>query len=369
MAARDVLVIGGGIVGAACARALAARGLAVTILDSSREAGIATQASAGMLAPLAECGPDDPMMALSVRARDYYRELAPILKDESGIDVGLWTDGILTAALTEDEEGNLHNRIAWQRQQGLNADWLPADDLQRRCPGINPGVRGALLAPEDGALEPLALLEALLVSATRHGAHIARGERVEEIRLADGRVSGVGTDRGFRTAGTVVLAAGCWSGRIDGLPRPLSVEPIRGQMTAFDWLPDEPGAIVYGGRAYVLRRGSEMLAGSTMEHAGFDAGVTEEGQNRILTAAARLYPGVANQRARRAWAGLRPSTPDGRPIMGQDPEFEGLWYATGHGRNGILLAGLTGELVGQMLTGEPSEDDLTPMSPGRFWHG
>ncbi len=170
-----------------------------------------------------------------------------------------------------------------------------------------------------------------------------------------------------RPAGAVVLAAGCWSGRVGGLPRPLSVEPIRGQMAALPWPKDEPPAIVYGAGGYVLRRGKEALVGSTMEHAGFDPSVTEEGLQHIYRAMRRIYPALDPRDVTRTWAGLRPVTPDGRPMLGPDPTIPNLWYATGHGRNGILLAGLTGELLADLYAGEPVEYDLTPMEPGRFW--
>lgn len=363
----DVLVVGGGIIGAACAHALATRGITVAIRDSGSESGIATQGSAGMLAPLAETGADDPLLGISVRGRDLYREVVPPLEEETGVAIGLWSDGILKVAFTEQEEDAIRHAIAWQRQQGLNSEWLPAGDLRERYPGLNPDIRGAMLAPEDGALEPLALLEGFLLSATRHGARLTRGERVERIERDEGRVTGVGTADGPIEAGAVLIAAGCWAGQIEGLPRPLSVEPVRGQMTAFDWPADEPGAIVYGPGGYVLRRGNELLAGSTMEHVGFDADVTETGQARIIEHATRLYPALEDATIRRRWAGLRPGTPDGRPIVGPDPEVSGLWYAAGHGRNGILLAAVTGEIIAHQFLGEDVEYDLSPVAPGRFW--
>jgi len=367
MSLPDVLIVGGGVIGAAAARSLATAGVAVQIIDSGTEDGIATQASAGMLAPLVETELDDPLLRICVRSRDLYSELAPTLLEETGVDVGMWSDGILKVALTDDEEDAARGLIAWQRQQGLNSEWLSAVELRERCPGISKEARGALLAPEDGALRPLALLEALLVSATRYGARISARERVEAIEIEQGRVTGVRTDRATHRAETVLLSAGCWSGRVEGLPRPLSVEPVRGQVLGYDWPAGEPPAILYSGRGYLLQRGEELLAGSTMEHVGFDASVTPEGRAQIAETAARLYPALADAPVRRSWAGLRPATPDGRPIVGPDPHLEGLWYATGHGRNGILLAAVTGEILVNLLTENTLEYDLSPLEPGRFW--
>jgi len=133
-------------------------------------------------------------------------------------------------------------------------------------------------------------------------------------------------------------------------------------------LADEPPAIIYGAGGYVVKRGPEAIAGSTMENAGFDASVTPDGLDRLRQVAARIYPSLADGEIRRSWAGLRPQTPDGRPIIGPDPHASRLWYATGHGRNGILLAGYTGELVARLHSGETIEHDLSCVMPGRFWN-
>ena len=367
MATPEVLVVGGGIVGAACARALAHRGVTVTVLEAGPKPGAATQAAAGMLAPFAEALPEDPVLSLAVRARDLYRELGPVLRDETGIDIGLWTDGILEVCFSEAEAGAARNKVAWQRQSGFTADWLTPDELRDRAPGIAPDALGAALAPEDGALEPMLLLDALLDSAEARGAVLVKGERVEEITIRGARVTGVRTTADHRAGGALVLAAGCWSGRIGGLPRPVSVEPIRGQMLALDWPDDEPRAIAYGAGGYVVHRGGEAVAGSTMEHVGFDTSVTQDGIASILGTACRLYPTLGGSQVRRTWAGLRPGTPDGRAMLGQDPEVTNLWYATGHGRNGVLWAGITGEMLARMFLGEDTEYDLQPLDPGRFW--
>jgi glycine oxidase len=370
MTTPDVVVVGGGIVGAAVARALAVAGHQVEIMDGGAEPGVATQASAGMLAPLVDVSENDVLIGLRVRGRDLYRELAPVLLEETGVDVGLWLDGVLQLAFTEAEETQSRGAVASHRQQGLNSEWLSTSELRNRYPGLSPEARGAVLAPEDGALVPLATLEALLVSAARSGARLVRDEAVIGLETEEGRVTGVRTRTGVRPAGAVVIAAGAWSGRIGGLPRPLSVEPVRGQMLAQEWPTDEPPAIVFGRHGYVLKRGSEALVGATMEFAGFDAGTSEAGQAHLLQTGACLYPALAGQPVRRSWAGLRPCTPDGHPIVGQDADWPNLWYATGHGRNGVLLAAVTGEIIAHLFSGNPSDQleiDLTPVRPSRFW--
>jgi glycine oxidase len=370
MAAPDVLVVGGGIVGAAVTHALARADVAVELVDSGAESGIATPASAGMLAPLVEADADEALLGFALRGRDLYRELAPALVEHAGVDIGLWLDGVVKLALTDAEEAHGRSVMASHRQQGLNVEWLSAGEVRERCPGIGPDVRGGLLAPEDGAVQPLAVVEGLLVAATRRGARVSRGDQVVAVETGDGQVTGVRTATGRRPAGAVVIAAGAWSGRIGGLSRPLSVEPVRGQMVAYGWPADEPGAIVFGGGGYIVHRGAEALVGSTMEFVGFDAGATDAGRAHLMGVAGHLYPALQDAAVQRAWAGLRPCTPDGYPIIGQDADCPNLWYATGHGRNGVLLAPITGEVIAHLALGNPIEQleiDLTPVRPSRFW--
>lgn len=366
MNAPDVLVVGGGVVGAACAHALAEQDISVEVLDDAQP-GAATTASAGMLAPFADAKQDDPMFGLAIRGRDFYRDLVPELQEETGIDVGLWTGGILHVAFSPADVDRLKADVAWQRQAGLTTEWLDAEHMRELAPGISPDAWGALHAAEDGALDPAALLKALQASAAARGVAFSLGVRVQGLLMRDGQATGVRTTMGDRPAGAVLIAAGCWSGRIEGLPRPLAVEPIRGQIVALEWPAGEPTSIAFGPACYVLRRGPEALVGATMEYAGFDASVTQEATDRLIQAGARLYPALATRPVLRKWAGLRPMTPDGCPYIGADPHVKGLWYATGHGRNGVVLAGITGRIVASLYAGQPVEHDLRQVSPGRFW--
>ena len=367
MLSPDVVVIGGGIIGVACAHRFASHGLTTTVLESGPEPGAATPAAAGMLTTFAESDPADPMFVFSVRARDLYAELIPALQEETGLDIAYRTDGILQLALDEDDITRLREAVSMQRQSGFTVDWLSIDEVRKIAPGVGPDVLGAAMAAEDGGLDPLALHQALLESARRrHGVEIvaSRGDQL----LFDGeRVTGVRTASGTVSAGAVVLAAGCWSSQVRGLPRALPVEPIRGQMVALDWPPDEPPATVYAGHGYVMERRGEAIGGSTMEHVGYDPSTTQDGLDDVLAKIRRIYPALGNATVRRTWAGLRPGTPDMLPIIGRDPTVTNLWYATGHGRNGILLAGITGEVLLQLFTGEEVEYDLTPVDPARLW--
>jgi glycine oxidase len=307
------------------------------------------------------------MLGLAVRARDFYTELGPALLEETGIDIGLQNNGILEVAFSEDEVAGVKKEVAWHRQCGFAAEWLSAEELQELAPSIAPKALGAAYAPEDGALNPLALLQALTKSAQEAGTEFIRGEEVKQLLIAGSNVRGVRTSAKDRDAGIVLIAGGAWSGQIAGLPRPLSVQPIRGQMAAMSWPDNCPEMIVYGAGGYVLPQAGGAVAGSTMEHAGFDVTVTEKGLEHIRTVVRQLLPALGDVLFSRTWVGLRPCTPDGQPIVGQDPYLSGLWYATGHGRNGILLAGYSGELLAQLYFGEEMELDLVPVSPTRFW--
>ena len=221
--------------------------------------------------------------------------------------------------------------------------------------------------PEGGALDARLLVEALLASAAANGTMTTRGERVTEVLTEAGSVVGVRTATETVPSGAVVIAAGAWSGQIGGLPRPLSVEPIRGQMVAVGWPDQEPPAVIYAGSGYVIQRGNEAVAGTTMEHVGFSTATTKAAVDGLMDSVYRVYPALRGTSAAHKWAGLRPMTPDGNPIVGPDPEIPNLFYATGHGQAGIMLGTLTGEIVLELVLGHELEYDLTPLDPQRFW--
>jgi glycine oxidase len=334
------------------------------VIEPGGDMGQAWRAAGGMLAPQIEADPGDPLLELGLAGRDHYHPLAAALRETTGIDVGVWREGIARVATDPIEAAELQAKVAWQQQQGYACEWLEPDELRRRCPWLAPAA-GALWAPEDGALEPQQLVSALLADARRLGATVAT-DRGTAILSSGDRIAGVKGEAGSYTAAEVVVAAGAWSALIKGLPRPLPVEPVRGQMAALPWPPGMPRAIVYNRDSYLLARGDEAILGSTMERVGFQPEVTAEGLARIFAATIALCPSLLRAKLRRSWAGLRPVTPDGLPIIGAEPELQGLWYATGHGRNGILLAGLTGALVRQLMDGERPSLDLVPFSPQRF---
>jgi len=360
----DVIVVGAGAVGAACARELAVAGRRVLIVDRGTPEGEAWRAAAGMLAPQIEAVPEDPLFDLGLAGRERYGLLAPLLLSSTGIDIGLWQSGIAHLALNESSAHDLRLSVSLQRQQGHLCDWLDAAEVKEQWPWLGPS-HGALWAPRECALDPVRLVEALLADARAHGAVVVQ-DQVVQLEQAGDRVTGV-RGRDFYAAPEVVIAAGAWSGAIRGMPRPLSVQPVRGQMAALPWPLGVPPAIMYNRDCYLVYRDGEALIGSTMEYAGFDHSPTPEGIERIRTAVSAMYPQLASLTIRRTWAGLRPISPDGRPIVGAEPRLPGLWYATGHGRNGILLAGITGVIIRELLDGEDPREEMDALRADRFW--
>ncbi|HEU5169088.1 MAG TPA: glycine oxidase ThiO [Gemmatimonadales bacterium] len=362
----DVIVVGGGVVGAACARELALTGRHVGMLEPGGARGQAWRASAGMLAPQIEGHPSDALFDLGLAGRELYPQLAADLKEATGIDIGLWQEGIAALALDESDAARLRSTVAWQRQQGHLCDWLDTGEVRERFPWLGPCL-GALWAPREGAVDPVPLVQALRADAATHRAVLVEDEGVRIDRRGD-RLVGVTGRRDRYMADQVVVAAGAWSGLLEGLPRPLSVEPVRGQMAALPWPAGIEPAIVYHRQCYLVARGREAIVGSTMEYVGFDAAVTSAGLARILSAAAVFYPPLKDLTVMRSWAGLRPTTPDGLPILGGEPRLEGLWYATGSGRHGILLAPITAMLLRLMMNGQTPTEDLSALRPERFWN-
>lgn len=359
----DVAVVGGGVIGAASARALALRGLAVGLFDPGPPPGAASSASAGMLAAQIEAA-DHDWLSLATGARDRYPALAGELQAATGRAIGLRQDGIATVAFDAARASELQELGRRQQAAGLRAEWLDGAEVSRRWRGAAAGCRGALFAPDDGVVSPPALTAALLAHATIVGTRML-AEKVESVLHRDGRVVALGTQRHQVTARHVVIAAGAWSPALAGLPRPLAVVPVRGQLAEMDWPAGVAPATLYHDHGYVLQRGDKAILGSTMEHAGFNAHVTDAGQTEILRGARRLLPSLGGQ-VLRSWAGLRPVTPDGLPLVGADPEIDGLWYATGHGRNGILLAALTGDVIADLIVDGATAVDINPFRPDRF---
>lgn len=351
----DVLIIGAGAIGGACARELLSAGASVTVLDQVPvRRGAAWVASAGMLAAQVEAGSADPLLPLAIAGRRWFADQPPSFRSA----IGSLDCGIVAVAHDGAEVVSLQERVSWQQQQGLRSSWLDPAEVATRWPWLAPSL-GAAWSPDDGAVDPQRLVTELRRDAVERGAKLVH-DRALALDHDGRRVRGVIGTLGRYAADTIVLAAGAWSGTLANLPRALPVAPVRGQMLAFRWPAGVPSAVVYGGGSYLLNRGDELLVGATVERAGFDVRVTPEGIADLHARAAAVYPALAAMTPLRTWAGLRPGTPDGLPIIGAESRLQGLWYATGHGRNGILLSGITGAIVARAMAGAAIDPALSP---------
>ena len=368
----DVTIIGGGVIGLTIARALAQRGIRdICLIERGALGQEASFAAAGMLAPQAEANSLDEFFALACRSRDLYANFAASLLDETGIDIELDTTGTLYVALNDHDLAEIEKRYAWQAAAGLPVEKLTTGQARELEPCVNPKIAGALRFPLDVQVENRRLLSALTNSVAKLGVTIHTGTSVESLRVERNRVTGVQTSRGFISCATVVAAAGAWWGFIRFATAPdkpeFAIEPVRGQMISFDARPQLTRHVIYSPRGYIVpRRDGRLLAGSTSEYAGFAKQVTAGGINSILTNAQEISPSISALPIVDTWAGLRPRAPDSLPVLGPCDEIDGLFYATGHYRNGILLAPVTGELISDAVVAGVTSPLLGPFSPNRF---
>jgi glycine oxidase len=346
----DIVIAGGGVIGLTIARALALRGVRdVCLVERGRLGREASWAAAGMLLPQVEADAPDEFFNLACQSRDLYPAFAAALREETGIDVELDTTGTLYLALTNHDYEEIEKRYEWQTRAGFAVERLSGAEARALEPCISEGTLGALQFPKDIQVENRRLLSALANSVTKLGVDIATQTTVDSLIIEGNHVRGVQTSRGAISCPTVVIAAGTWSSFIKTAPVP-AIEPVRGQMICLEAKPRLTRHVIYSPRGYIVpRQDGRLLAGSTSENAGFAKCVTAGGIATILRNALEISPAIADLPVVDTWAGLRPRAADGLPVIGPCGEIDGLFCATGHYRNGILLAPLTGELISKAI--------------------
>jgi glycine oxidase len=312
-----------------------------------------------MLAPVGELAFGEPeLLKMTVAAAELYPGFVAELEEASGIPTGYRRDGALHLALDRDEAAELRRVHDLQRSLGLGAEWLPPRRCRELEPGLTPSFNGAVHAPEEAAVDPRALVAALLAALEAEGVELLTGTVVETALFDGDRIAGVRTEGGEELrAAAVVLAAGAWSGQVEWLPEPARppVRPVKGQSVE---LRARDGAapcrrIVASERVYLVPRpDGRLIVGATVEEQGFDTAVTAGGVYELLREAYRLLPEIAEMELIEAAAGLRPGTADNLPLIGASG-VDGLLWASGHYRNGILLAPLTANTLVDQLEGVP----------------
>jgi glycine oxidase len=351
-----VVIVGGGIMGLSIALELRKRAeLEVVVLEKSIPGAEASSAAAGMLAPQFEAEGPGPMLELALLSRMAWPKWVAELQEQSGVDCAYLPSGGLQVAFTDDEVHALDARLAWQSAHGLRGELLEPAALQQLEPAISRRALAALYFPDDHQVDPKKLLPALAVAATRAGVQFRSGT-VRSIGAGQ-----VDLDGERPPADRIVLAAGAWSGLVTGAEvDPARVRPMRGQLVELHTRAPLVTRLLKSADGYVVPRADgRVLAGSTMEMVGFDKNVTAAGVKKVLDAAIALVPELERAALTQSWAGLRPWTDDQLPFIGEGPS-PGLLLATGHFRNGILLAPITARLVGQLVRGERTTVDLKP---------
>jgi glycine oxidase len=353
----DAIIVGGGVIGLSCAWRLAGAGASVVVLERGGRPAGATRVAAGMLAPVGELSFGEPrLLELNLEAAALYPEFVAELERASGVETGFARSGALHVALDRDEAAQLRRVHELQRGLELEAEWLAPGACRELEPGLTPSLAGGVHAPGEASVDPRALSAALLAAlAGREESEFRIGEEPVEAIFEGSRLAGVRTDAGAELrAGVVLLAAGAWSGRAEWLPeeaRP-PVRPVKGEILELRPAPGEGapcGRILASERVYLVPRpDGRLIAGATVEERGFDTAVSAGGVHELLREAYRLLPEVAEMELVDAMASLRPGTPDNLPLVGPSP-LEGLHWATGHFRNGILLAPLAAARVVEQL--------------------
>lgn len=368
----QVAVIGAGVVGLGIAWRLAQRGAHVTVFDKGAAGQGASHAAAGMLAACAEAEPgEEALVGLGRASQALWPDFAAELLAVTGIDVELRREGTLIVALTADDQARLAHDLAFQRGLGLPLAWISAAEARRREPHLGPRLAGAIASPEDHQVENRKLAAALQAAANAAGAVVREHTAVASIALAGERVTGVRlADGSLFAADAVVLATGAWSRQIGGIEAELlpPVRPIKGQMVALKMAAGAPliRHVIWAPNIYMVpRNDGRLILGATVEEKGFDTALTAGGILSLLEAAWRAVPGIEELAVAEMWVGHRPGSRDDAPILGR-AAVKGLIYATGHHRNGILLAPLTAQAIAGLVLDGAVDDTIRPFGMERF---
>jgi glycine oxidase len=365
----DALVIGAGVVGCAVARELAAARLKVVAVERESPGAGASGAAAGILAPQVGANAPSPILSLGLESRAMFPQLVDELRSETGIDVPYRAAGTLSLALDAEEEAALEKRFQWQTEAGLPVERISCGRVSTLEPAISTHIRTALRFPYDHQIENVTLIRALTTSAEKRGVQFRSASEVTSVLVKAGMVEGVAIGPGRIYAPIVVVCSGAWSGLLETGGPKLPVTPVRGQMLALESDEARIDRVIMTERGYLVPRiDGRIIVGSTSEQVGFDTSVTVKGIATLMEVAGTVVPSLHHARISGIWAGLRPATSDGLPILGPAGSAwpDGLYFATGHYRNGVLLAPLTARLLSESITSGKTSLPLEPFRASRF---
>ena len=364
----DILIIGAGVIGLSIARVLHKRVVGrVMLIDKGAVGAEASWAAAGMLAPNAETHEDGALFRLCTASNALYPGFAAQLLEETGIDVELDRTGTLYLSFGDDGDRLISEKYDWQKSAGIAVERLSAKEVRKLEPNVSTAVHCGLFYPNDWQVENRKLVAALRRSCELNGVRVIEGTEVLGLLAAGDRVIGVRTPDSEIRAATVIVANGAWASHLLG---GLVIRPVRGQMISISGGGRILNAVIYGPSGYVVpRKDGRVLVGATVEDVGFRKEVTPDAIETLLDAALEIAPGLGNFDIKEAWAGLRPFAADGSPVIGPVPGREGLFVATGHYRNGILLAPITAEMVADAVMSGGRSEFIEAFSPSRFSAG
>lgn len=356
----DCLVVGGGLIGMLTARELAREGWRVRILERGEAGAESSWAGGGILSPLYPWRAPEPVTRLAIWSQRHYRALAEQLHAESGIDPEWYDTGML---LLDSGEGN--RARYWGRDHGVRVELPDAERVAELEPALGARPRDAVWMPEVANIRNPRLVRALRGSLAHLGVPLHEQTPVTGWLRSEGRIEGVETERGRFEAGCVILAGGAWSGDLlAGTGIGAEIRPVRGQMVVFRMSPGRVRRVLLRHDHYIIpRRDGHVLAGSTLEEAGFDKTTTEEAGRQLVRMATDLVPALGNAPVERHWAGLRPGSPEGVPLIGPHPELAGLYLNTGHYRNGVVMGPASARLLTDLLMGWPTRLEPTAYRP------
>ena len=364
---QDIIIVGGGVIGASIAYRLAQAGARVTIIERGRIGCESSRAGAGMLAPQTEAYGPGPLFTLCMDSFKLYRDFASGLTELSGLDVEYRDEGTLRVFFDDAEKKEAEEWMAWQIRAGLALEPLTRTALMDLEPALRQENAGGVYLPFEHQIENRRLMEALAVALKRSGVTIVEGEEVREILVEGGRAVGIVCESGRLAAGTIVVAAGSWSSRLlNGAGIDIRIVPARGQMVAVRGPIAPIRHVVHSRDCYLVPRlDGRVLIGATVEYEGFQKGNTSGGVASLLTAGTSLVPELDSFEVVEMWSGLRPDTADHLPVLGPT-NVSNLLLATGHFRNGLLLAPKTAELISRYIIDGSSAVEMEPFSFSRF---
>lgn len=365
----NVLIIGGGVIGLSIARAIHRLGISkITVLERSKPGQESSFAAAGMLAPNAETEKEDEFTEFCTESLQLYTNFAGELLEETGVDIELDKSGTLYLAFSENDSKEIRHRYQWQKSAGLQVEYLTAQETRREEPFVSPDVRESLFFPNDWQVENRRLLLALRRYAELNNIKIVENTEIANLIIENKKAIGAATETEKYFAETVVITTGAWTSLIKAgnvvMPQ---VKPIRGQMISFHTAKRLFNKVIYSPRGYIVPRADgRILVGATVEDVGFDKTLTRIGIEFLRETALEISPSLGNLEISEKWAGLRPTSIDGLPILGALPEIENTLIATAHYRNGILLAPITAKIIAEAIAANIESKYLKIFSPRRF---